>query len=129
MGSFLFTSGSDQGANPQPPLGLGTSEYQPAETEPRNVASDVLDEIPQDVIDSLLALFRARASGDPVTGLRAFDEGNVPSAVIHPFFDEYRGWALFVAVQLGMTALLAGDFLRARTELTSARFMPRTPGL
>lgn len=53
---------------------------------------------------------------------RRFDE-------LEPVFDRNGGWSLFSAVQLGLTAMLAGDFSQAMASFTHARMHVMVPRL
>jgi len=46
-----------------------------------------------------------------------------------PLIDQSRGWNLFVAVQTGITAMLAGQFEAALAAFTAARMLPPNPAL
>lgn len=73
-------------------------------------------------------MFGARLRGRLVDALAIANDmgGNYPFA---PVFDPTMGWALFTAVQCGVTAMLAGDFSYALTNFALARMHVPIPRL
>lgn len=48
---------------------------------------------------------------------------------IHPFADRRNGWPLFLSLQQGVTAMLAGDFQSALNRFSETLARPVSPGL
>ena len=60
----------------------------------------------------------------------ALEQGSVMEQQLgsmQPLLDSYDGWALQTAVQVGVTAMLAGDFTRALTNFTRAQMHVPVP--
>lgn len=73
--------------------------------------------------------FALRLQGRPVEALRCLPDVAPHRAALERVFDSQRGMTLFSAVQDGVTAMLAGDFRRARASLTRARWHVLVPHL
>lgn len=74
-------------------------------------------------------MFQLRLQGRPVAALRAATELEQRVGGLRPLFDTSGGWALFSAVQQGITAMLAGDFSSALARFSQARFHVVIPSL
>lgn len=74
-------------------------------------------------------MFSLRLQGRPVEALQVSAELEGGYGVLQPLFDSTRGWSLFTSVQLGLTAMLAGDFAQALQSLTQARMHVVIPHL
>ena len=70
-----------------------------------------------------------RLQGRADTSLRLLAEIEAQQPSIPPLVDSTRGWGLMLAVQNGLTAMLAGDYRRALTYLSAAQFHPLVPRL
>ncbi|MGK0715826.1 LuxR C-terminal-related transcriptional regulator [Leucobacter sp. W1153] len=84
---------------------------------------------PLSTIMTVARMFELRLEGRPVAALHEVDEVHKLVGPIQPLFDARGGWALFGAVQRGVTAMLAGDFQAAVTSLTEAHRHPTVPSL
>lgn len=82
-----------------------------------------------DLLLKLIAMFDERLGGHPVRALEITSELYEQTNVLRPYFDSYDGWELFAAVQMGLTAMLAGDFRQALTSFTEARLHPEISAL
>lgn len=74
-------------------------------------------------------MFRLRLQGRPVEAMRYATDFSGNVGVLQPLFDVQRGWGLFGAVQVGVTAMLAGDFNTAMASFTQARMHVVVPHL
>ncbi|WP_170219713.1 LuxR C-terminal-related transcriptional regulator [Leucobacter komagatae] len=77
----------------------------------------------------LMYMLDLRLKGRPKEALqysRGLREG---AAIIHPLRDVCDGWPQFIAVQQGVTAMLAGDFTAALTSFQEAQMRATMPGL
>lgn len=82
------------------------------------------------VVETALWMFGLRLQGRPVESLaRARELESVANSRVQLIFDGSRGWALFNAVQYGITAMLAGEFGLALTRFTEARMHAEVPPL
>lgn len=77
----------------------------------------------------LVRAFALRLQGRAPEALRLLDELGHQGEAMQVLVDKYRGWGLFASVQTGLTAMLAGDFVRAFAALTQARMHPLVPEL
>ncbi|MFC5336898.1 helix-turn-helix transcriptional regulator [Leucobacter denitrificans] len=84
---------------------------------------------PVDVLVVIGQLFKYRLEGRPVAALEAGKAIDTHASVMTPIFDRTRGWSLFAAVQLGLTAMLAGDFNQALMRFKQARMSARSSAL
>lgn len=73
--------------------------------------------------------FTLRLEGRPVEAMQHMSLGEQPATMIRPVFDPQGGWELFGSVQRGFTAMLAGDFTTALSQLTRARLHVLVPSL
>lgn len=74
-------------------------------------------------------MFALRLQGRPVEAMRFSAGLDRRSGVSYPLFDTQNGWGLFAPVQLGVTAMLAGDFSVALASFTQARMHVLVPHL
>ena len=65
-----------------------------------------------------------RISGRSLDALRQFDRLDPGSQTVQTVFDTQGGWQLLLAVQSGVTAMLAGEFSRALTHFDAAKLHP-----
>lgn len=73
-------------------------------------------------------MFGLRLRGRPVESAAISDE-LARLVAPAPILDPHRGWALFIAVQHGVTAMLAGEFSKALAHFTDARLQSPHPSL
>lgn len=74
-------------------------------------------------------LLDLRMRGYPVEALSLFDVLRGDFAIIHPFTDRRNSWPQFLALQQGITAMLAGQFPRALQHFSECLARSVTPGL
>ncbi len=77
----------------------------------------------------LLYMLDLRLKGHPKAAARHSQGLREGAATIHPLRDACDGWPQFVAVQRGITEMLAGDFTAALTSFQEAQLRATTPGL
>ncbi len=91
---------------------------------------EATDEVsPVDVLLSIGQMFKYRLEGRPVAALKAGEAIDTHAILMTPIFDRTRGWGLFAAVQLGLTAMLAGEFDIALLRFEQARMSARSTAL
>ena len=76
---------------------------------------------------SLLRLGEFRLAGRTKDALEQATVMEQQLGRMQPLLDSYDGWALQTAVQIGVTAMLAGDFTRALTNFTRAQMHVPVP--
>lgn len=74
-------------------------------------------------------MIELRLQGDVVGALRQVREFQKDAGAQSPAFDTNDGWELMFAVQVGTTAMLAGDSKTALSAFTAARMHPLVPSL
>lgn len=72
---------------------------------------------------------RLRMAGRAPEALRRFEAFGKDHGPLHRMLTLHRGWAQFIVVQHGITAMYAGDFTGALVEFAEARRHASTPGL
>lgn len=92
-------------------------------------AGIALDEPQQMFLVNLLRMANLRMRGRPVEALEQAEELNTQLGLMQPIYDTREGWALQTAVQIGITAMLAGDFSRAHAQFTQAHLHVMIPNL
>lgn len=78
----------------------------------------------------LISMFRMgglRLHGRPVEALEPADTMRAQLGTMQSLFDSRGGLALHAAVQTGVTAMLAGDFIRAQASFTEAQLHVEVP--
>lgn len=73
--------------------------------------------------------FALRLQGRPVEALQASQAVVTQAARFQPLFSSHGGWGMFSTLQLGLTAMLAGDFVLAESLLTESKLHPTPPRL
>jgi len=68
-------------------------------------------------------------AGRAPEALRRFEAFGKDHGPLHRMLTLHRGWAQFIVVQHGITAMYAGDFTGALVEFAEARRHASTPGL
>lgn len=74
-------------------------------------------------------MFKLRTEGRAAEAWALMDETEEHVGALQPVFDRHRGWGLLIAVQNGLTAMLAGDFQAALECFTRARLHVEVPTL
>lgn len=74
-------------------------------------------------------LFELRLQGKPVEALQHAQFLQQWAGTLRPVFDVSGGWAIFAAVQHGITAMLAGEFNEALVSFTQAQANVVDPAL
>lgn len=85
------------------------------------IASIDPDDPQQMVLVNMMRMGDLRLRGRPVEALEQAAELNNQLGLMQPIFDTREGWTLQTAVQIGITAMLAGDFSRAQAQFTQAQ--------
>lgn len=76
---------------------------------------------------TLFKMFEYRLHGYPIHALEQAEILRDYLGKIHPFAASNAGWRLHVPIQVGVSAMLAGDFSRALTAFTEAQLHPPLP--
>lgn len=94
-------------------------------------ASSFFDALPPSAISRFrpLQAFLLRIQGQAAEAMHILDETERQSDTTPLFFNPAGGWDLWLNVQAGITAMLAGDFRRALTYFAEAQFHPQDPSL
>lgn len=78
----------------------------------------------------MLSLFRMtdlRLHGRPVEAMEQAENLEAHLGKMRLLLDVQDGWELFTILQIGLSAMLAGDFTRALTAFTRAQMLPLVP--
>lgn len=76
---------------------------------------------------TMLRLGTARTQGRTRDALEQCSMLEQQHGKMQPLLDSYGGWALHTAVQIGVTAMLSGDFTKALTQFTRAQLHAPVP--
>ncbi|GAA2046920.1 hypothetical protein GCM10009720_29860 [Yaniella flava] len=76
---------------------------------------------------SMLRMSDFRVHGRTIEALEQGETANDYHGKMHPTVDANDGWALQTSVQIGISAMLAGDFTRALSALTQAQMHAAVP--
>lgn len=79
--------------------------------------------------DSFARMYEARLRGNIAGAVREAAELARRRVDLHPVFDRRGGWNLFLSLQLGTTAMLAGELSQALLYFAEARMHPPAPVL
>lgn len=107
---------------------LAASESEAPEAPDAGATAGNTDSV-SDTITLVTHMFHLRLSGRPVQAARVSSELSAATGGVQPLFDSRGGWGLFSAVQHGITAMLAGDFVAAQASLLRAQLHPTVPSL
>lgn len=99
-------------------------------------AGDVFESQPTDGDDFRVTsmvmigkMFQLRLAGKMREAAELATEMESERGALRSIFDAHQGWTLFLSVQSGITAMLAGDFHAARARLAAARMHIVVPPL
>lgn len=73
--------------------------------------------------------FQMRLEGRPREAYEFLQAMSADNGTIQTLFDDSKGWGLFLAVQRGVTAMLAGEFTEALVSFTKAKMYHAQPEL
>jgi len=76
---------------------------------------------------TLFRMFEGRLHGYPVDSLEQSEQLEKHLGKMRPFAYGQAGWGLHVPIQIGVSAMLAGDFTRALAAFTQAQLHPTMP--
>src|SRR5690625_2127399 len=76
---------------------------------------------------TLFRMFESRLHGYPVDSLEQSEQLEKHLGKMRPFAYGQAGWGLHFPIQIGVSAMLAGDFTRALAAFTQAQLHPTMP--
>lgn len=106
-------------------LAFGTPGHAPVVAD--ELADGDLSELP--LTELARRMFALRLQGRPVEALRASTKLVERFGAAPRLFDNSPGWGLLIAVQHGITAMLAGEFAEALRSFARAQVYPASPAL